>query len=563
MFNICLYEIYEKIVQLSSIINHNYSLMIDNDNASFHFSSRKNHVLAIFILNYKHILIYLSKCQIFESNRIHKNPFFEIQKFWLNCPLILSKKILKTTKRLNINAKQIRSTYRITSISSIIIGLLLIIIANFKNLFELKQHIITTINKFPKNSSKVPLLWLNGNGIIWDVGLGCESESIDQGRSYIDKNINISLCFFARYSKISGDGGIIRVYGGSYSMNINYSMFYNCVSSSAGAIYFSSSNSYLRMICANRCSCDAQASYHFAYIFVSLVNQVEYLSVSNCSHTSSGYTSFCLRFGNQRVDNTNSSMNNAIKTSGIWIYLPSSFTSIHCTFSNNMISSRICIYLYSDSGTVSMSYANIVHNNSPYDGVVFIQGEGSKKMMYCIFKNNQNYLFCVWLGSLEVSHSFFDHSESFSTSTAVSISNNNSFTNTITYQIPFFNSLHCSTDSPERTPDLSPTPKCTFKETPMNTLENTLLNTPNESPYNTHEESPLRSLEETIRRTNEETLRMTYERTIDQTNRETQKETIPRTYVELLCTNQMAKKREINMVFSFAFVYSVMILMIS
>ena len=96
-----------------------------------------------------------------------------------------------------------------------------------------------------------------------------------------------------------------------------------------------------------------------------------------------------------------------------------------------------------------MSYANIVHNNSPtMYGVVYVEGGGLRKMMYCIFKNNQNTLFCVSSGSIEVSHSFIDHSGSFSTSIAVSTSNNNSFINTITYQLQFFNSLHCNADIP-------------------------------------------------------------------------------------------------------------------
>jgi len=96
-----------------------------------------------------------------------------------------------------------------------------------------------------------------------------------------------------------------------------------------------------------------------------------------------------------------------------------------------------------------MSYANIVHNNSPSQyGVVFVSGAGSRKMMYCIFKNNQNTLFYIDSGSLEVSHSFIDHSGSFSTSTAVSTSNNNSFTNAITYQLQFFDDLHCNADIP-------------------------------------------------------------------------------------------------------------------
>jgi len=311
-------------------------------------------------------------------------------------------------------------------------------------------------------------LWLNDNEIICNVGLGCESESIDQGRSYVDKNINISNCFFNRSSSYSGNGGVIYVNGGSYSMNVNYSMFYNCVCSIyGGAIYFSSSNSCLRMICANRCSCGASSCGHFAYLYASQVNQVEYLSVSNCSHITSGWYSIILESGDQRVDNTNSSMNNAYGYSGIGIYSPSSFTSSHCTFSNNKVSHSICIEFYSTSGTISMSYANIVHNNSPSQyGVVLVTGAGSRKMMYCIFKNNQNTLFCVDQGSLEVSHSFLYHSaSSFSTSTAVSISNNNSFTNTNTYQLQFFNALHCNADIPLIQRSLEETLRETLKET--------------------------------------------------------------------------------------------------
>jgi len=218
------------------------------------------------------------------------------------------------------------------------------------------------------------------------------------------------------------------------------------------------------MICAN--SCSASSWYHFAILSASQVNQVEYLSVSNCSHATSGYNSIYLSSGDQRADNTNSSMNNAFRVSGIGIDSPSSFTSSHCTFSNNMVSNSICIYFYSYSGTISMSYTNIVHNNSPSQyGVVYVDGAGSRKMMYCIFKNNQNYLFSIYGGSLEVSHSFIDHFGSFSTSIPVSTSNNNSFTNTITYQLQFFNSIHCNADIPLIQRSLEETLRETLKET--------------------------------------------------------------------------------------------------
>jgi len=123
-----------------------------------------------------------------------------------------------------------------------------------------------------------------------------------------------------------------------------------------------------------------------------------------------------------------------------------------------------------------MSYANIVHINSPSQyGVVFVNGAGSRKMMYCIFKNNQNTLYCVYGGSLEVSHSFIDHSaSSFSTSTAVSTSNNNSLTNTITYQLQFFNSIHCNADLSLIQRSLEETLRETLRETLKETQKETV-----------------------------------------------------------------------------------------
>ena len=90
------------------------------------------------------------------------------------------------------------------TISRIILTSLFIHIANIENLYEpkLQLSLLKEVAKFlknPKNNPIVPLLWLNDNEIICNVGLGCERESLDRGRSYIDKNINISNCFFSRY----------------------------------------------------------------------------------------------------------------------------------------------------------------------------------------------------------------------------------------------------------------------------------------------------------------------------------------------------------------------------
>jgi len=437
---------------------------------------------------------------------------------------------LKTKK---LNKTTLQQTYTNKSIMKlrIIFVLLFHFFKHSEKFFEGKQHIsqIRHVAQYlgnPKNSSIGHLisLWLNDNDNTRGVGLGCVSESIDQGRSYYLRNINISYCFFTRYLTFSGNGGVICVNTGSFSMNINYSMFHNCVcSNEGGAILFNSVVSCIRMICANSCSA---FYFAFAQLRASQDNHVEYLSVSNCSHATSGYYTIYLGAGNERVDLTNSSMNYAKDVSGLFIYYPTSFTSSHCTFSNNKVSDSRCIYFSSGSETITMSYANIAHNNSPSLGVVYVDGTGSKKMMYCIFHDNQNYLFCVYKGSLELSHSFIDHlSSSFSQALAVSTANNNSLINRMTFLLHFFNSHHCNADMP------------LIDTKPVITLEN----------------SPIRSLEKTFSRINEETLRITYERTIDQTIRRTQKENIPRTYSEFKCSNQIANKREISFIFAFAY----------
>jgi len=302
----------------------------------------------------------------------------------------------------------------------------------------LKQHISTKniFNKFKYSSS------------MGGISFGSENEMISQIRFHFEISFNLSHCFFTRSTLYTGSGGIIFVSGGSYSMNISSSMFYNCsCTSEGGSIYFNSFNSNLRMICANRCSCGATTSGNFAWIQASQVNQAELISVCFCSHAQSGYQPIRLGYGNQKFDSTNCSMNYATRISGISLCYSSSFTSSFCTFSNNRVSEYICIVLYSQSGT--MSYSNIVHNNSPSSnyGVIRVY-DGSPKMMYCIFDNNQNTLFCVETGSLEVSHSYISYSALLSTSTPVSISNNNSLSKRETYHLQFFNSLYCNADDP-------------------------------------------------------------------------------------------------------------------
>ena len=243
-------------------------------------------------------------------------------------------------------------------------------------------------------------------------------------------------------------------------------------------------------------------------------------------------------------------MNTAKRYSGICIDYPTSITSSFCTFSNNKVSQSRCVSISSSSGIISISFANIVHNNSPSNGVVYVSEAGARIMMYCIFQNNQDFLFCVSSGSLEISHSFIDHSESsFSTSIEVSTSNNNSMTNRITYQIQFFNSLHCNADIPlpQRTLEnsvvrsleetITRTKEETLRMTNERTIRATLINTLNETPMNTHEETllntreetPMNTLEETLMNTREETLMNTREETLINTHEETLMNTLEET----------------------------------
>ena len=404
--------------------------------------------------------------------KILKNTRF----LWIS-PLLLSKYVFMTIGKLNTVFQKTCSSIKRVSIWIGVFAFVFKFSKCYHEKLDEPQNRINVINittklfeknKYPSIAPLLPL-WLNENSIIWGIGLGCEQERIDQGRSYSDRYINISHCFFSRTLKYSGSGGVIYFLVNSYSMNLNYSMFYNCVcSQNGGAIYFGSSKFFIRNVCANSCS-NGQYYHlyygHFAYLSSSLSNQVEFLSVSNCSGKLDGVDSIRSELGNQSYGNTNSSMNNGYRGSSISFSTQSSSTISHCTFSNNKVSERICLEFISASGTISMSYTNIINNNSPSYGVVTVSGAGSRKMMYCIFKDNQNCLFYVSGGSIEVSHSFIDHAlSSFSTSTSVTTDTNNTLTNQMTYQLQFFNSHYCNADT-------------TFS-TPLNTIEQILLGSP-------------------------------------------------------------------------------------
>lgn len=332
----------------------------------------------------------------------------------------------------------------------------------------------------------------------------CINENIEIGRSYELGDILVSDCFFSRLTQFSGQGGVIYIETGTNSMAISFTMFFSCLSKYHGAISFYSLKSSLKMICASRCKCSLNG--HFAYISASTTNEVIFLSLTISSDSTYGYTTFCMSNGNQSVVNCNSSMNQAVQSSGLSTVTPSSFISSFCNYANNKVLDYICINHEFNPGI--MSFSNIIQNYGGR-GVVRIY-DGSLKIYYCIFKDNTNDLFKVDVGSFEVSHSFIWHTGFSSTGF------NNSITNKQSYLFPFFKSHFCNADlpmkfaSPENTPHLSPI--------------------------------------ETLKTTKEATYKNTNDPTIDFTIENTQKETLYRTY-DNRCSIQIIK-REITMIFS-------------
>ena len=420
----------------------------------------------------------------------------------------------------------------------------------YKNIFQRRAFFFISLilcfsiklNGKHKSNILLKKLSLNSFNDIWSVSMGCESQNINQGRSYNNINISISDCFFSRSSSYTGNGGVIYINIASISMSISISMFHNCVcSENGGAIFFEGSESFLRMICAQSCSCGIYKEGQFAYILTLDSNQMEYITISNSSYQVAGYHSMYLYKGSQRVENTNSSMNNAREGSGITLSL-TPYTCIFCTFSNNKVNDHRLVSITGYSG--NFSYSNIVHNKSPTNGVVYV-GAGEHTMLYCIFHSNQNTLFHVAGGSLEILHSFIDHSStSFSISTSVITGINNTLTNVITYEIPFFKSHYCNAEIPLPMKTIEETPMGTIDETPMNTLEETPMGTFEETPMDTLENTPMGTLEETPMGTIDETPMDTLEETPMDTLENTPMDTLEETPMDTLEETPMGTLEE-------------------
>ena len=197
----------------------------------------------------------------------------------------------------------------------------------------------------------------------------------------INQNININDCLISYYS--SSEFGSVIYIDNSFSLSINDTTFYQCISQGwGGAIYFQYGlNIQLYKICAINCKAK---SFQFAF-FRTMYNSNQTIDlniISKCNNPQ-GDTTLNLYYGNQIIINSNITFNENDSCSGINYDTPFQMKSYHCTFYNNSVRTFYCIFCEGSTGDISK--INIILNNSPMNyGVVTIDG-GLYSLNECIF----------------------------------------------------------------------------------------------------------------------------------------------------------------------------------
>lgn len=308
----------------------------------------------------------------------------------------------------------------------------------------------------------------------------CVREVENYLLSYENQNIDITGCFFTRFYKFSVYSGVIYINGGSFFMNISYSMFHNCKNENkGGAIYFASENSTLKMISADSCFCHYGWYGHFAFISAKQISNIDFLSISRCSTTTQGFCSIYFQSGHQVFKNSNSTMNNAETFSGVRISSPISFLSSHSCFIKNNVSDSICVGFFSSS--LTMSFTSFIENNSPSRlGVIYFNGDGSPIFMHCTFSHNHDSLFSNPYGSIEIAHCFIEHNFGISNGGTIITHNNNTIFNDLSLPTQYcFQSLSQSLFTEQTqldSPLQSTNPSSTNKILDSNLLTASLIN---------------------------------------------------------------------------------------
>lgn len=354
----------------------------------------------------------------------------------------------------------------------------------------------------------------------------CYDQSIPSGpSSYTASDLYfIDSCNFLRTAEYSGNGGVISYDGNiNTKMSVSNSMFYNCsVSGIGGAIYFRGGDLYLTYICSRGGSSGVYC--HFAYLFVASStkeNFIRFVSMVDCSFKSNNKNyGIRIMYGYQKLSSSNLSMNYANKGSSIYFESPTYVLSSYNTISNN--EHRIDGGFMFEGGSLysNFSYINFIGNQCPSSCFSLYNLMNEVFIVNSIFIDNGGTLF-RGDSHLVICGCFISHSSSISSKTVETT--NCSLGMVPSYILTHFESYHCPTYFPPRTPintyqpTLPMTLSMTYYPTQIPTISSTIQMTNQQTPIPTISDTFDQTLDETPIRTPEITLNPTISYTLFQT----------------------------------------------
>jgi hypothetical protein len=240
------------------------------------------------------------------------------------------------------------------------------------------------------------------------------SRTYDSRHTPSVANVHISNCLFRSMTSGSEGGALYCSSSVSYLL-VESTSFFSCKTSAqyGGAIYFSNDNaqSVLHEVCGYDC-CSTPSSgsghYQFAYISVnnaiSSKNYANYSSIIRCiNQISNSHHMSCLRNGNIRCPSVNMSMNKCPYVSGITLYPYADSNSItcsltYCSITDNNAPGSICIHLWTGSANFEIKSCNVIRNiqnNLDSRGIFYTCGYLKIKDS-CILENIATYIFYAY-----------------------------------------------------------------------------------------------------------------------------------------------------------------------
>ena len=281
----------------------------------------------------------------------------------------------------------------------------------------------------------------------------CENSSDLLSNQRLYSNINgifkINNCFFIRTTIFSGNGGIVLIENKSSQFQIVESIFsYISITGSGGAIYFNNNlnnvHSTLNKVCGDHCNTGYSGEGQFSYILVNNdINSFNIINDNSIMKSSpfinNGYDIYYLKYGNQTINNLNSSFNNNRVHSGFSTYFPNFLNGIFSTFINNSASSHNCIS-FNGNFQKYWRYSNILYNDSPvYEGVINNWSD-TVFLSNCIIKFNKDILFHCQKGTFYITNCSIIHLFTFKStySTAQIITNDLIFQTFSTFNFNYY-----------------------------------------------------------------------------------------------------------------------------